>query len=85
MMGKIQLPKAEGQKEHFDEWRTRADILSSSESQIIYQGDYIMELIEATDYPNFDIDSTNQAFMEWGHNKLHDIMTFRDLPHTSVM
>jgi trimethylamine monooxygenase len=64
MMGKIQLPDAKGQKEHFDKWRAREGTLKSFKSVITFQGDYIKELIEATDYPKFDIAATNREFLE---------------------
>jgi trimethylamine monooxygenase len=85
MMGKIQLPDAKGQKEHFEKWRTREGTLKGDEEMITYQGDYIMALISETDYPSFDTEAIKQSFMEWGQNKAQDVMTFRDFSHTSTM
>lgn len=85
MMGKIQLPDAKGQKEHFDKWRTREGTLTSVEEMITYQGDYILGLTEATDYPTIDTAGIKANFMEWAQNKAHDIITFRDFSHTSVI
>ena len=33
----------------------------------------------------FDIEEVVQLFLEWEHNKHHDIMGFRNYPHRSVM
>ena len=52
---------------------------------IWFQGDYVQELIDATDYPKFDIESTNQTFMEWEHHKVENIMGFRDNAYRSLM
>ena len=43
------------------------------------------ELIDATDYPSFDIEGVNKMFMEWEHHKHDDIMNFRDNAYRSVM
>ena len=52
---------------------------------IWFQGDYIKELIDATDYPSFDIEAVNKTFMEWEHHKAEDIMGFRDNAYRSLM
>ena len=43
------------------------------------------ELIDLTDYPNFDIPGSNAAFYEWKKHKVKNIMTFRDNAYRSVM
>ena len=52
---------------------------------IVYQGDYTQELIDQTDYPSFDIDGVNKAFMDWEHHKHDDIMGFRNKAHKSLI
>jgi trimethylamine monooxygenase len=52
---------------------------------IWFQGDYVQELIDATDYPSFDIQATNKTFMEWEHHKAENIMGFRDNAYRSLM
>ena len=37
---------------------------------IWFQGDYVKELIDATDYPSFDVEGVNKTFMEWEHDKM---------------
>jgi trimethylamine monooxygenase len=52
---------------------------------IRFQGDYTKELIEATDYPTFDIEGVNQTFLEWEHHKHDDIMGYRNNSYKSLM
>ena len=52
---------------------------------IWFQGDYVKELIEATDYPTFDIEGVNKTFMDWEHHKMEDIMGFRNNSYRSLM
>ena len=54
MLGKISLPSKEKMTANSLEWRKREDSLKDDEQKIWFQGDYTKELIEATDYPNFD-------------------------------
>jgi trimethylamine monooxygenase len=52
---------------------------------IWFQGDYVKELIDHTDYPSFDIEAVNQTFMSWEHHKVEKIMGFRDNVYRSIM
>jgi trimethylamine monooxygenase len=85
ILGRIKLPDAAGMKAHFDAWRTREDGLEDAEQMIWFQGDYVKELVEETDYPNFDIEGVNRTFMEWEHHKVESIMGFRDNGYRSLM
>ncbi len=46
---------------------------------------YVRDLIEATDYPMFDLDEVVRIFLAWKKDKKTDILTYRDQPHRSVM
>jgi trimethylamine monooxygenase len=85
IMGRIALPDAEGMKAHFDAWRTREDALEDAEQMIWFQGDYVKDLLDATDYPAFDIEGVNKTFMDWEHHKVESIMGFRDNGYRSLM
>jgi len=61
------------------------DALTDDYAAIAYQGTYIQELIDETDYPSFDIEGSNQVFYEWKKHKKEDIMGFRDHSYRSVM
>lgn len=57
-----------------------------SETRMIeYQGDYVTDLCELTDYPSVDVGAVNRLFKEWLLNKNQDIMTFRDHVHKSAV
>jgi len=85
IMGRIQLPSREEMTKHSMEWRKREDTLADDEQMIWFQGDYVQELIDATDYPSFDVEGVNQTFMEWEHHKHEDIMGFRNHAYRSLM
>jgi len=85
MLGRIKLPSAAEMAADSQKWRAREETLADAEQMIWFQGDYTKELIEATDYPSFDIEETNKTFMEWEHHKMENIMGFRDNAYRSLM
>ncbi|MDO6564977.1 NAD(P)/FAD-dependent oxidoreductase [Amphritea sp. 1_MG-2023] len=86
IMGRIDLPETkEEMSANSMEWHKKEDTLTTAEEMFTFQGDYILELIEATDYPTFDIEGVRQTFLEWKHHKKEDIMTFRDYSFRSLM
>ncbi|MDB5523012.1 MAG: flavin-binding monooxygenase-like family protein [Rhizobium sp.] len=85
ILGRIKLPGEAELKAEFDKWRAREETLEDAEQMIWFQGDYVQELIDATDYPSFDIQATNKTFMEWEHHKGENIMGFRDNAYRSLM
>ncbi len=85
ILNKIKLPSKEAMLADNMAWRERELELVTAEENYTYQGDYIQDLIDATDYPSFDIPATNQTFLEWKHHKKENIMTFRDHAYRSLM
>ena len=86
IMGKIEIPAdKETLLEDVREREAREEADSSSKYPIIYQADYIKELVAETDYPSFDIDGASEAFFEWKKHKTKDIMAFRDNSYRSVI
>jgi trimethylamine monooxygenase len=86
MLGRIEEPQ--------DEATRRADVAAREAAEdagqdahdaIEYQGAYVQELIDLTDYPSFDIHGVNEAFFEWKEHKKKGIMAFRDNAYRSVM
>ena len=61
------------------------DALADAKAMIVYQGNYVRELIGETDYPSFNIDAANEAFFAWKKDKSVDIMAFRDNGYVSPM
>jgi len=78
ILGKIDLPSHKEMLAHSAKWEEREGTLETDEDMIWFQGDYTQGLIDQTDYPSFDIEGVNKAFMEWEHHKHDDIMGFRD-------
>lgn len=85
ILGRTELPGAEERARHIRQWRDRFLALSSDAEEVQFQGDYIKDLIEATDYPMFDVDEVVRTFLDWKQDKKHGILTYRDKVHRSVM
>lgn len=86
ILGRIEVPG--------DEAALRGDVAAREADEeakadgygpIEYQGAYVKELMDETDYPTFDIEVANQAFKEWKGHKKQNIMTFRDNGYTSPL
>lgn len=85
IMGRISLP-SQAEMEADPKAREAAeDALEDDYACIVYQGDYVKELIADTDYPSFDVDASNEAFFQWKKHKKKGIMTFRDNGYVSPM
>jgi trimethylamine monooxygenase len=85
IMGRIALPDAAAMEADVIARQKAEDALEDDYDCIRYQGAYTGELIDETDYPTFDIEAANQAFIEWKGHKKKGIMTFRDHGYTSPM
>lgn len=85
IMGRIEVPDRAAREADEKIWLDREATLESDEDLIWYQGDYVKELIELTDYPSFDVEGVNKTFMEWEHHKHDDIMGFRNNAYRSLM
>ena len=85
ILGRIKLPKLDAMKKNSKAWRKREEKLENAEQMIWFQGDYVKELIAATDYPSFDVEAVNKTFMEWEHDKMADIMGYRNKGYRSLM
>ena len=85
IMGRIKLPKADLMKKDSKAWRKREEKLQDAEQMIWFQGDYVKQLIDSTDYPTFDIEAVNKTFMTWEHDKAADIMGYRNKSYRSLM
>ena len=85
ILGRAKLPSSEQRAAHMREWRNRFQELDGDADDVRFQGDYIRDLIEATDYPMFDIDEVVRIFLDWKDDKKKNILTYRDKNHRSVM
>lgn len=77
-LGRIKLPPREEMTRDIEGWVKREEALKDPYEQIVFQGDYVRDLVKDTDYPKFDIDAVDQAFIEWEHDKEHSIIGYRD-------
>ncbi len=85
ILGRIPLPSKDEMTADSLAWRERELQLETAEEMYTYQGDYIQHLIDATDYPSFDIPAVNATFLKWKKHKKENIMTFRDYSFPSLM
>ena len=85
IMEKLVLPNSASMAQDVINREAAEDAIEDDYSCIEHQGAYIMELIEETDYPNFDITASNKAFYEWKKHKKNGIMDFRNYGHVSPM
>lgn len=85
ILGRIDLPDADSMHENSTAWVEREQNLEEDTQMIEFQGDYIQELIDATDYPSFNIAAVNKLFRQWLNDKRTDIMGFRNRIYRSVM
>ncbi len=85
IMGRIALPDRAAMEADVIDRVAREDAGESDYDAIWYQGDYVKELIDETDYPSFDVEGACQAFKAWKGHKKKDIMTFRDNSYKSVI
>ena len=86
IMGRISIPgDADALAADVAAREAQEDAQADGYGPIEYQGAYVKELMDETDYPTFDIDVANQAFKEWKGHKKQNIMTFRDNGYVSPL
>ena len=85
ILGRIKVPKLTDMTKNSRAWRKRELKLENDEQMIQFQGDYVKELIAATDYPKLDTEAINKTLVEWEHDKVHDIMGYRNKAYRSIV
>ena len=85
IMGRIDLPAQKDMISDVNDRVAREDAGQDDYDAIWYQGDYVKELIDETDYPSFDVEGACKVFKEWKGHKKTNIMTFRDNSYKSVI
>ncbi|WP_042542477.1 NAD(P)-binding domain-containing protein [Leucobacter komagatae] len=86
ILGRSQMPDAEERAASMAQWQSRyAATPTNSADQIRYQADYVRDLMDATDYPEFDIDEVSDTFIRWSKDKRENILGYRDICYRSVM
>ena len=85
LLGRIALPPAAAMREDSERWQAREEACASAEQEIDFQGAYVRDLVDATDYPEFDIEGMAALFKEWKRDKKHDILGYRDRRYRSTL
>lgn len=85
IMGRIAVPNKAAMQADVADRVAREDAGETDYDAIWYQGDYVKELIDETDYPSFDVEGACQAFKQWKGHKKENIMGFRDNCYKSVI
>lgn len=85
ILGRISVPDRAARAKDVEERVAAEDRCEDAHDAIVYQGDYVKELITETDYPSFDVDGACEAFFQWKDHKKKDIMGFRNNGYRSVM
>ncbi|MGO4384643.1 FAD-dependent oxidoreductase [Specibacter sp. RAF43] len=85
MTGVIELPSPEERAADIQAWLDRQAALPGHDAEADFQSDYVRELIDATDYPPFDLDAVSALLKTWMRDKESDILGYRDTVHRSVV
>ena len=85
IMGRLNVPDKDSMVRDVNARIVAEDAIEDDFGAIVYQGDYVRELIADTDYPSFDVDAADEAFFQWKKHKKYNIMTFRDNGYVSPM
>ena len=85
MLGRISLPEKAERDLDIQKWLQEEAALKDHFEQVDFQTEYIRELIQSTDYPDFNLDQVAAMFKSWLHDKEENILTYRDKVYTSVM
>ncbi|GAA1621020.1 NAD(P)-binding domain-containing protein [Leucobacter chromiireducens] len=85
ILGTAPLPDATEREALIKSWRERFLAIPDAEAEIAFQGDYVLDLLHQTDYPEFDVAEVVKIFVAWKHDKKQDIMGYRDRCYRSVM
>lgn len=85
MLGRIQLPAKEEREADMKKWLDGEEAMETGDDHVDFQTAYIKDLMERTDYPNFDLDKVAEMFKSWMKDKEDNILSYRDKVYTSVM
>lgn len=85
ILGRIALPDELERAASIAEWLERFEAIETAADEIRFQGEYVRDLMQQTDYPEFDIDRVVEIFLAWKNDKKADIMGYRDRVYRSVM
>ncbi|WP_339842820.1 NAD(P)/FAD-dependent oxidoreductase [uncultured Halopseudomonas sp.] len=85
MLDRIALPSGEAMAADSSEWVDRELKLANPVDEIDFQAAYIIDLLEPTDYPAFDVTAVAAIFKQWEHDKEADILGYRNKSYRSTL
>ncbi|MHC5225786.1 flavin-containing monooxygenase [Ignatzschineria sp. LJL83] len=85
IMGRIKLPSKEVMREDSIHWMEKLAKCSTDEEFIDYQASYIQDLLQVTDYPDFNVFEQGLILKSWQGDKQEDIMGFRNKSYCSTI
>ena len=85
VMGRIQLPDADEQARWISDLQAAEDTVEDDYGAIDFQGAYTQDLVDQTDYPDFNTPLVNKMFKDWKKHKKQSIIGYRDHGHTSPL
>ena len=83
ILKKLSLPNKDLRLREMKKWNKRELSLKNEYEMIDFQADYIKDLLENTDYPEFNIELTQNEFKTWKKAKQKSILRYRDCLHVS--
>lgn len=85
MLGRMTLPDADTMAADSTEWVAREEQADDVFAHIDFQAAYVRDLLTATDYPGFDVESVAELFKQWQRDKKEDILGYRNKSYRSVL
>ena len=85
ILGRIALPTTAAMRADSEAWLAREEATTSAEQDIDFQTEYVRDLLDATDYPDFNVEAVATLFKQWKHDKKEDILGYRNYSYRSVL
>ncbi len=85
ILGRIELPDADQQARWISDFQAAEDAVEDDYGAIDFQGAYTQDLVDQTDYPDFNTPLVNKMFYDWKKHKKQSIIGYRDHGHTSPL
>ncbi|MGE8227060.1 MAG: NAD(P)-binding domain-containing protein, partial [Stenotrophomonas sp.] len=85
ILGRIALPTTDAMRADSEDWLAREEATTSAAQDIDFQTEYVRDLLDATDYPDFNVEAVATLFKQWKHDKKKDILGYRNYSYRSVL
>lgn len=85
MMGTTPMPSKAERSESINRWLEKFAQVETADDEVDFQTDYVRDLVQRSDYPEFDFDEVARIFKSWLADKEEDILRYRDKNYRSVM